>query len=76
MAVEAKAAIVPESVLKKRKRAETWALAKTKDLEQQKKKNAENRKIIFSRALQYAKEYESKVTPFKSSCSFQIIRWV
>ena len=74
--MEAKAAIVPESVLKKRKRAETWALAKNKDLEQQKKKNAENRKIIFSRALQYAKEYESKVTPFKSLCSFQTIRWV
>ncbi|XP_078437828.1 large ribosomal subunit protein uL30w [Wolffia australiana] len=60
MAEGAKTAIIPESVLKKRKRAEAWASAKKKDLEQQKKKNAENRKLIFSRALQYAKEYESK----------------
>ncbi|CAA7407412.1 unnamed protein product [Spirodela intermedia] len=60
MAEEAKAAIIPESVLKKRKRADEWALAKKNELEQQKKKNAENRKIIFNRALQYAKEYESQ----------------
>lgn len=61
MAEEAKAAIIPESVLKKRKRADEWALAKKTALEQQKKKNAENRKIIFNRALQYSKEYESQV---------------
>ncbi|XP_077226472.1 large ribosomal subunit protein uL30y [Tasmannia lanceolata] len=50
-------AIIPESVLKKRKRSEEWALAKKQTLEVQKKKNAENRKLIFKRAEQYAKEY-------------------
>ncbi|CAA6670352.1 unnamed protein product [Spirodela intermedia] len=48
MAEEAKAAIIP------------MGLGKKNELEQQKKKNAENRKIIFNRALQYAKEYESQ----------------
>lgn len=49
--------IVPESVLKKRKRSEEWALAKKQDLEAQKKKNSENKGIIFKRAEKYAKEY-------------------
>ncbi|KAF8394579.1 hypothetical protein HHK36_020792 [Tetracentron sinense] len=49
--------IVPESVLKKRKRSEEWALAKKQAEEAQKKKNAENRKLIFKRAEQYAEEY-------------------
>ncbi|OVA02659.1 Ribosomal protein L30 [Macleaya cordata] len=52
--------IIPESVLKKRKRSEDWALAKTQALEAQKKKNAENRKLIFKRAEQYVKEYRDQ----------------
>ncbi|KAF8021696.1 hypothetical protein BT93_G1984 [Corymbia citriodora subsp. variegata] len=48
---------VPESVLKKQKRNEEWALAKKQELEATKKKNAESRKLIYSRAKQYAKEY-------------------
>lgn len=54
--------VVPESVLKKQKRDEELALAKTQDLEAQKKKNAENRKLIYNRAKQYSKEYEEQVT--------------
>ncbi|XP_042483669.1 60S ribosomal protein L7-2-like [Macadamia integrifolia] len=50
-------AIVPESVLKKSKRNEEWALAKKEALDVQKKKNAENRKLIFKRAEKYAAEY-------------------
>lgn len=50
-------AIVPESVLKKQKRNEEWALAKKQELESAKQKNAENRKLIYNRAKQYAKEY-------------------
>ncbi|KAI6689763.1 hypothetical protein NL676_026591 [Syzygium grande] len=50
-------AVVPESVLKKRKRNEEWALAKKQEVEATKKKNAENRKLIYVRAKQYSKEY-------------------
>ncbi|TXG69531.1 hypothetical protein EZV62_004466 [Acer yangbiense] len=57
--VEAKV-VVPESVLKKRKREAEWALAKKQELEAAKKKSAENRKLIFNRAKQYSKEYEHK----------------
>ncbi|KAJ7962684.1 60S ribosomal protein L7 [Quillaja saponaria] len=53
-------AIVPESVLKKQKREEEWSLAKKQELEASKKKNAENRKLIFNRAKQYSKEYEDQ----------------
>ncbi|XP_022987336.1 60S ribosomal protein L7-2 [Cucurbita maxima] len=52
--------VVPESVLKKRKRNEEWALAEKKDLVAAKKKNAENRKLIFNRAKLYAKEYDEQ----------------
>ncbi|KAK1554066.1 hypothetical protein Q3G72_007370 [Acer saccharum] len=55
--VEAKV-VVPESVLKKRKREAEWALAKKQELEAAKKKSAKNRKLIFNRAKQYSKEYE------------------
>lgn len=57
----AEAQKVPESVLKKQKRQEEWALAKKQEIEAIKKKNAENRKLIFNRAKQYAKEYEEQV---------------
>jgi large subunit ribosomal protein L7e len=53
--------VVPESVLKKQKRNEEWALAKKQDLEAAKKKRVENRKLIYKRAKLYAKEYDEKV---------------
>ncbi|KAL9671198.1 hypothetical protein QQ045_008764 [Rhodiola kirilowii] len=61
-AVEGKgaAAFVPESVLKKQKRNEEWALAKKETLEKQKVHNSENRKIISKRAEKYAKEYSEQ----------------
>ena len=52
---------VPESVLKKQKREEEWESAKKQELAATKKKNAENRELIFNRAKQYAKEYEEQV---------------
>jgi large subunit ribosomal protein L7e len=52
--------VIPESVLKKRKREEEWALAKKQELEASQKKNKENRKVIFQRAKLYAEEYEKK----------------
>ncbi|KVI02050.1 Ribosomal protein L30, ferredoxin-like fold domain-containing protein [Cynara cardunculus var. scolymus] len=51
---------VPESVLKKQKRNEEWALAKKQEVEVLKKKNAANRKLIFNRAKQYSEEYEAQ----------------
>ncbi|CAL9177642.1 unnamed protein product [Musa hybrid cultivar] len=60
MAAEGLKAVVPESVLKKRKREEQWALAKKQELDAKKKKARENRKLIFGRAQQYAKEYGSQ----------------
>ncbi|XP_015972641.1 60S ribosomal protein L7-2 [Arachis duranensis] len=53
-------AIVPESVLKKQKREEEWALKKKEELNAGKKKRAEGRKLIYSRAKQYAKEYQEQ----------------
>ncbi|XP_011626738.1 60S ribosomal protein L7-2 isoform X1 [Amborella trichopoda] len=53
-------AIVPASVLKKRKRSEEWVLAKKKALQAKKKKNADNRKVMFKRAQEYAKEYQEQ----------------
>ncbi|XP_057743237.1 60S ribosomal protein L7-2-like [Arachis stenosperma] len=50
--------IVPESLLKKQKREEEWALKKKEELNAAKKKRAESRKLIYSRANQYAKEYQ------------------
>ncbi|KAM7259447.1 hypothetical protein ACFE04_015188 [Oxalis oulophora] len=52
--------VIPESVLKKRKREEEWALAKKQDLDAAKIKNKENRKVIFKRAKLYAEEYANK----------------
>ncbi|KAF5940271.1 hypothetical protein HYC85_021438 [Camellia sinensis] len=53
--------VVPESVLKKQKRNEEWALKKQEELAALKKKNAENRKLICNRAKQYSEEYEEQV---------------
>ncbi|KAL0346909.1 UNVERIFIED_CONTAM: 60S ribosomal protein L7-2 [Sesamum calycinum] len=52
--------VVPESVLKKQKRAEEWALVKSKEVEEAKKKKAETRKLICKKARKYAKEYEQQ----------------
>lgn len=54
-------ALIPETVLKKSKRNEEWALEKQQELVAAKKKNAENRKLIFNRAKLYSKEYEEQV---------------
>ncbi|CAL5439317.1 unnamed protein product [Camellia sinensis] len=53
-------AVVPESVLKKQKRNEEWALKKQEELAALKKKNAKNRKLICKRAKQYSEEYEEQ----------------
>ncbi|KAL3825021.1 hypothetical protein ACJIZ3_021050 [Penstemon smallii] len=53
-------AIVPETLLKKQKRNEEWALAKKQELVVSKEKKAASRKLIFNRAKQYAKEYEQQ----------------
>uniref|UniRef100_A0A7C8ZFN6 Ribosomal protein L30 ferredoxin-like fold domain-containing protein n=1 Tax=Opuntia streptacantha TaxID=393608 RepID=A0A7C8ZFN6_OPUST len=60
MGEEATKVIVPESVLKKQKREQEWALVKKQELEAEKKKRAENRKLIYKRAEQYSKEYENQ----------------
>ncbi|KAI3963752.1 hypothetical protein MKW92_028260 [Papaver armeniacum] len=61
MATEVKAGpMVPESFLKKQKRSDEWELAKKQELEAAKKKNTDNRKLIFNRAKQYAQEYSEK----------------
>ncbi|XP_022854026.1 60S ribosomal protein L7-2-like isoform X1 [Olea europaea var. sylvestris] len=52
--------IVPESVLKKQKRSEEWALVKKQEFESSKKKKSEQRKLIYNKAKQYAKEYEQQ----------------
>ncbi|KAH9627511.1 hypothetical protein KSS87_016225 [Heliosperma pusillum] len=55
-----KAVIVPESVLKKQKREEEWALENKKAVELQKTKSRENRKLYYKRAQQYATEYQEQ----------------
>ncbi|KAL5668032.1 hypothetical protein ACJX0J_020253, partial [Zea mays] len=59
-AAEAKAAAVPESVLRKRKREEQWAADKKEKALADRKKALESRKIIFARAKQYAEEYHAQ----------------
>ncbi|KAG6557296.1 hypothetical protein Mapa_001224 [Marchantia paleacea] len=56
----AAAPTVPESVLKKRKRDEQWALARKEQQDASKIKSRENRKVIFKRADQYVKEYRQQ----------------
>lgn len=63
---------VPESVLKKQKRNEEWALARKQEREVSKKKNLANRKLIYNRAKLYAKEYEEQVLYFSSGCKVLI----
>jgi hypothetical protein len=61
-AAEAKAAAVPESVLRKLKREEQWAADKKEKALADRKKALESRKIIFARAKQYAQEYDAQVS--------------
>jgi len=57
---EAKAAAVPESVLRKRKREDQWAADKKEKALADRKKALESRKAIFARAEQYAQEYDAQ----------------
>ena len=59
---EAKAAVVPESVLRKRKREEQWAADKKEKALAGRKKALESHKIICARAKQYAQEYDAQVS--------------
>eukprot|EP00245_Coleochaete_scutata_P007867 TRINITY_DN23665_c0_g1_i1.p1 TRINITY_DN23665_c0_g1~~TRINITY_DN23665_c0_g1_i1.p1 ORF type:complete len:249 (+),score=81.43 TRINITY_DN23665_c0_g1_i1:128-874(+) len=58
----AKAEIVPESVLKKRKRDDEWTKAREAQLLASKAKAKDNRRLIFKRAEQYVKEYRQQET--------------
>lgn len=59
-AVEQK--VVPESILKKRKREEQWALEKKEALEKKRQDSREKKKVIVRKARQYAEEYEAQVS--------------
>lgn len=52
---------VPETLLKKRKRDEQWAINRKEQLESSKAKNAKNRSVIFKRAEQFIKTYRGQV---------------
>ncbi|KAK9143725.1 hypothetical protein Syun_013125 [Stephania yunnanensis] len=51
---------VPETILKKRRNNEEWAIKRREQLEQRKLRNKENKKLNFKRAEQFIKEYRSK----------------
>jgi large subunit ribosomal protein L7e len=53
--------VVPESVLKKQKREEQWALEKKEALEKQRKESCEKKKLIVQKACKYAEEYQAQV---------------
>ena len=61
MSSEAAKVAVPESVLRKQKREEQWAAEKKEKALAEKKKSIESRKLIFTRAKQYAEEYDAQV---------------
>lgn len=61
MSSEAVKVAVPESVFRKRKREEQWAAEKKEKSLAERKKSIENRKLIFTRAKQYAEEYDAQV---------------
>ena len=61
MSSEASKVAVPESVLRKQKREEQWAAEKKEKALAEKKKSIESRKLIFTRAKQYAEEYHAQV---------------
>jgi len=51
---------VPETLLKKRKRNEQWAIIRKEQLESSKAKNAKNRALIFKRAEKFINEYRGQ----------------
>ncbi|XP_077222419.1 large ribosomal subunit protein uL30y-like [Tasmannia lanceolata] len=55
---------IPETLLKKRKNNEEWAIKRRERLDAQKIRSKENRKLIFKRAEQYIKEYRDKELDF------------
>ncbi|KAJ3707984.1 hypothetical protein LUZ61_011689 [Rhynchospora tenuis] len=60
MSAAAEKKVVPESVLKKQKREEQWALEKKEALDKQRKEARDKKKVIFQKAQQYAAEYEAQ----------------
>lgn len=66
---EAAPAAVPESLLKKRKRDEQWASAKSEKVAAAKTRNSKNRTLIFKRAEQYKEEYEKEVSSIEWNVS-------
>lgn len=54
-------ALMPETVLKKQKRSEEWALLKKNEILERRKKNLINRKVMFKKAEKYAMEYYFQV---------------
>ena len=68
MSSEASKVAVPESVLRKRKREEQWATEKKEKALVEKKKSVESRKRIFTRAKQYAEEYDAQVRSSLLTC--------
>ena len=71
----AKTKPVPETVLKKRRRADEWTAKRAADAVEAKKKAKASRKDIFKRAESYVKEYRQQVfiqlLPLASSASCQ-----
>ncbi|KAJ1703515.1 hypothetical protein LUZ63_003294 [Rhynchospora breviuscula] len=59
-AAAAEKKVVPESVLKKQKREEQWALEKKEALEVKRKEAREKKKVIVQKAQEYAQEYEDQ----------------
>lgn len=51
---------IPETILKKRKQSEDWAIRRRQQLEERKWRSMQDRKLDFKRAEQYVKEYRSK----------------
>ena len=53
--------VVPETLLKKRKRNEQWAINRKEQLESSKAKNAKNHGVVFKRAEEFIKQYRGQV---------------
>ncbi|GAB4850490.1 hypothetical protein Ancab_029796 [Ancistrocladus abbreviatus] len=51
---------IEETILKKRKNSEEWAIRRRQQLQERKWKIKEDKKLTFKRAEQYIKEYRSK----------------
>ena len=55
-------AYVQETVLKKRKNNEEWAVKRREKIEAQKKRNKDSAKAAIKRPEQFVQEYRDKVT--------------